>query len=570
MEARSSTSNMSNGEAYLTALHDRGIEYIFGNGGTDFAPIIEGYLRARDAGRATPEFVTIPHENVAMAMAQGYYRVSGKMAAVMVHVTVGTANALLGLMNACRDNVPILLAAGRTPATELGHAGSRNVPIHWAQEAADQGGSVREYVKWDYELRAGQPVYSVVERALDIALSEPRGPVYLTLPREILGDNATAPIEQPRPRAAGVLPPVPSKTVIDQAADMIAAADFPMIIAGEGGRTPKVFDLLAAFANRFAIPVVQARQSNLHSSSPMNLGAPTRNLLEMADLLIAIDAPVPYIPRLLQPRPGTKIIHIAHDPTFSDYSYRGFPMDLAVAGDAVAALEMLSVMLEARQPSGAVETRRARILAARHEVDERRRATIEKLSKAAPIQQPWVAHCVNAVKASNAIVINELGVPFDYLQFDEQGCYFSGDAAGGLGSALGFALGAKLAAPERQVITITGDGSYMFGNPVSAHFVGQARKLPTLTIICNNSMWNAVRGATLAMYPDGLASRANALPLVDLVPSPKFEKIIEAVDGYGENVTDPSALMDAIQRGLDAVAGGRPAVLNVVTGSGRL
>src|SRR5262249_14346096 len=139
-----------------------------------------------------PRCIVVPHENVAMAMAHGYYRASGKPAAVMVHVTVGTANAVCGLMNASRDNVPILLAAGRTPLTETENAASRNRSIHWGQEAFDQGGMVREFVKWDYELRSGQPVDAVVDRALDIAMTEPRGPVYLTLPREVLAGPVTA------------------------------------------------------------------------------------------------------------------------------------------------------------------------------------------------------------------------------------------------------------------------------------------------------------------------------------------------------------------------------------------
>ena len=105
----------------------------------------------------------------------------------MVHVTVGTANAICSLMNAARDNAPVILCAGRTPLTETGHVASRNRSIHWGQEMFDQGGLAREFVKWDYELRGGQPVDSVVDRALDIAMSEPRGPVYLTLPREVLG-----------------------------------------------------------------------------------------------------------------------------------------------------------------------------------------------------------------------------------------------------------------------------------------------------------------------------------------------------------------------------------------------
>ncbi len=102
--------------------------------------------------------ILVPHENVAVSMAHGYYRVSGKPAAVMVHVTVGTANAICSLMNAARDNAPVILCAGRTPLTETGHVASRNRSIHWGQEMFDQGGLAREFVKWDYELRGGQPV----------------------------------------------------------------------------------------------------------------------------------------------------------------------------------------------------------------------------------------------------------------------------------------------------------------------------------------------------------------------------------------------------------------------------
>ena len=185
------TSKEMTAEAYLARLGERGIDYVFANAGTDFAPIVEAISRNSRQRRSIPRFITVPHENVAMAMAHGYYRTCGKPAAVMVHVTVGTANAICGLMNAARDNVPMLLAAGRTPITETGHIASRNRSIHWGQESFDQGGMVREFVKWDYELRAGQPVDAVVDRALDIAMSEPRGPVYLTLPREVLANPAT-------------------------------------------------------------------------------------------------------------------------------------------------------------------------------------------------------------------------------------------------------------------------------------------------------------------------------------------------------------------------------------------
>src|SRR6185437_6330706 len=116
----SKTQNGMAAEAYLARLGERGIEFVFANAGTDFAPIVEGL--SRNSQRAQfPRFITVPHENVAMAMAHGYYRTAGKPAAVMVHVTVGTGNTINGLMNAARDNIPMLLAAGRTPLTETGH-----------------------------------------------------------------------------------------------------------------------------------------------------------------------------------------------------------------------------------------------------------------------------------------------------------------------------------------------------------------------------------------------------------------------------------------------------------------
>ena len=168
MDGASTT--ISAAEGLLRALKRRGVDYVLANAGTDFAPIIEGLVRAAGRKDAIPRFITVPHENLAVAMAHGYYQVAGKPAGVMVHVTVGTGNTICALMNAARDNVPLLLMAGRTPLTQDGHIASRSAPIHWGQENFDQGGITREYTKWDFELRAGQPVDEIVGRALDIAL----------------------------------------------------------------------------------------------------------------------------------------------------------------------------------------------------------------------------------------------------------------------------------------------------------------------------------------------------------------------------------------------------------------
>ncbi|MGE0747246.1 MAG: thiamine pyrophosphate-requiring protein [Rhodospirillales bacterium] len=551
-------------EAYLTALRDNGIKYVFANAGTDFAPIIEALVRAGEGNSAIPTFMTVPHENVAMAMAQGYYKVCGELAGVMVHVTVGTANAVCGLINAARDNVPVLLAAGRTPLTEDGDAGSRNLNIHWGQEAFDQGAMVREYVKWDYELRGTQSVDQVVERAVDIAMSEPRGPVYLTLPREVLGGQASNGVKR-RPRGAP-LPPAPSAAAIERVADAIARAENPLIIAGRNFHTPESFGGLAALAGDYALPVAQTSAGHIPSSHPMSLGAVSKAALEAADLVLVFDSSVPWIPKAMQPAATATVIHIGSDPIYQRLPYRGFRSDLTVVGDSALAFGMIHEALrgKAKSMQAGIDARRKRMAATLEQAAQQRQKLLADAKGLAPIHPAWLAHCLNEVKDDDAILINELGVPQDHLKLEQPGCFLPGGGAGGLGRGLGEALGAKLAAPKRQVISAVGDGSYMFCVPTAAHFVAQAEKLATLTIVSNNLQWFAVRGATLGMYPNGRAAKANALPLVELTPSPDFAKTIEACSGYGETVNDPSKLHGALEKALDKVDGGQHSLLNVI------
>jgi acetolactate synthase-1/2/3 large subunit len=555
-------------ESFLARLADRGIEYVFANAGTDFASIIEALSRNPGSNRKYPRFMTVPHENVAVSMAHGYYRISGKPAVVMVHVTVGTANAVCALMNAARDNAPVILCAGRTPLTETGHAASRNRSIHWGQEMFDQGSLVREFVKWDYELRAGQPAESLVDRALDIAMSEPRGPVYLTLPRELLADPAVSP-RRDTVRPLGASAPVPSLAAIEQAAAILAAAEFPLILTASAGRTAEAMTELAALAQDFALPVVQseARDISLPTDHPMCLGFDPGPLLGKADAIAVFDSAVPWIPRSHPLKRDAKIICFGPDPLFSRYPFREFEADLLVTGESGATFAMLREALgEAmRGRSAAIETRRKLLAEMRSAMHEKRRATVEKVKSEAPIHPLYLAHCLNELKAKDAIIVNELGIPVGGLDLTEPQSFIGNSLAGGLGSGLGCALGAKLAAPQREVISAVGDGSYYFGNPLAYHFVGRAEKLPTLTLIANNHAWHAVRQATHEVYPDGYAARANTMPLVELNPSPDFEMVAESCGGRGEKVTAPDQLMPALRRAFDAVRSGTPALLNIET-----
>ena len=551
----------------LLARLGRHVDYIFANTGTDFPPIIEALARAEASGATLPTAIAVPHENVAVGMAYGHTMVSGRPQAVMVHVNVGTANAVCGLINASRARVPMLLAAGRSPYHETGAHGARNRTIQWAQEMFDQAGLVREAVKWDYELSRGEHVEAVIDRAIAVALSEPMGPVYLTMPREVLaepGDAAAAP-----PAAAPAMPPGPNPQAIDEAAAILADAQRPLIVTGNAGRSAAGFDALARLAGRHAIPVVSffARSLCIASDHPMNLGYEPGPMLAEADAVLAVECDVPWIPSLQGPPAGCRVIHLGVDPLFSRYPVRSFPCNLAIDAAPELALPALDAALsgQAVDPD-TIAARRAALAARAAELRAGwQRAATESRGER-PISVAWLSHCIGRVVDENTIVLNELGLSPAHLTLQRPGSYFGLSPAGGLGWGLGAALGAKLAAPDKLVIASMGDGAYMFGNPTPAHYVSRAHDLPVLYIVSNNAGWGAVRAATRAMYPDGAAQQRNAMPLTALDPMPDFETVVAASGGYGERVEDPAALPDALDRAVRAVREeGRQALLNVIT-----
>lgn len=556
-------------EAYLALLAERGVEYLFGNAGTDFPPIIEALAKAEASGGKAPRPILAVHENLAISMAHGYAMVSGKTPAVMVHVNVGTANTICGVANAARENVPILVTAGRTPLTEEGLPGARDAYIHWGQEMYDQAGMLRELVKWDYELRNGAQVETVVDRALSIAASEPAGPVYLTLPREVLaqGINAAAEFtyEQPGRRVAAA-PPRANASALAEAAQILAKADNPLIVTTNAGRHRDVMATLGAFASRFAIPVVQftPRYLSLASSHEMQLGFDPASRIAAADAVLVLESDVPWIPNRVSPPPDAKVIHIGLDPLFQNTPIRGFLCDLAIQSLVAPALHELSAVLEPLVDETRIEVRRKRIAGERAAMQEGLRRQREELCHTRPLHPAWISHCIGEAKGADAIVVSEYPLMLAHCDFERPGSFFASSSASGLGWGFGAALGAKLAAPDRLVIAALGDGAFLFSNPVAAHYAAAAHDLPVLIVIFNNSMWNAVRRSTLTMYPSGATAKSNKAPLMHLDALPPFERICEASGGYGERVENPDELPKALARAIKAVKEGRHALLNVI------
>jgi acetolactate synthase-1/2/3 large subunit len=558
----------STADAYLELLAARGVEYFIANAGTDFAPIIEAFAKRAAQGQPVPRPLTVPHEVTAVAMAHGFAMVTGRPQVVMVHVIVGAANAIGGIMNAARSNVPILFSAGRNPITEEGFAGSRDRPIHWAQESFDQGGLAREFVKWDYELRNFSQLETIVDRALAIATAEPAGPVYLTLPREVLGERQETFDYAPLSRAPRPAETVAARAAVAKAAQILVGATHPIIITKAVGRDPVAIPALVALAEALGAPVVEQFHTylNFPQDHPLHGGFDASPYFGEADAIVVVESDVPWFPSGSHPKPETKIIHVAHDPLFSRYPVRGFDSDVALAGQPRLTLHALADAVRSMIEPKVVEARRRRTEEANCRLREEWKRRGLAASKARPMEMTWVSKCVGDVVDDETIVINEYDLDATQTRFTVPGSYFASSPAGGLGWALGAALGAKLAARDKTVIACVGDGSYMFGAPTASHWVSRKHDLPTLTVIFNNSTWNAVKRAVHSFAKDGWAARSETpMPLTDLSPAPDYEMVCRASGGWAEKVDDPAALPDMLQRALKVVREEkRQALLNVI------
>src|SRR5262245_9458873 len=499
-------------------------------------------------------------------MAHGAYLMTGTPQALMVHVNVGTANTINLLANAARDRVPLVLMAGRSPIMEAGTFGARSRPIHWAQEMFDQAGMVRELVKWDYELRNPSQAGAVVARAVEAAMASPRGPVYLTLPREPLsataGDGATA---QPRSIASA---PYPDPAPVARLAEWLIEAERPLLIASSVGRTVEDAQALARLAEAFALPVIAhtPRYACLPTDHALHHGFDPHPLLEDADLIVVVEADVPWMPSVKGPSPAARIAHIGEDPAFLRYPMRSFHSHLSIGANAGATLRALETAL-----AGMAERHRARLDSRRAWARERAAALRAKAQRrlqadAPPISPEYLSHCLGEVAGPHGIVFNEYQLRLDHCARPRPGTYFALSPAGGLGWSVGAALGAKLVAPDRFIVAAIGDGGMIFANPTACHWVAQAHELPVLMVVFNNTRYAAVRNATMAMFASGAAGQDNGLGLADLSPSPPFERYAEAHGAFGARVESPAELPRVLAAAREAVVReGRHALVNVVT-----
>jgi acetolactate synthase-1/2/3 large subunit len=555
----------------LEGLNEIGVDYLFCNFGTDHAPIIDEMAHRRKRGEPMPNVVRCPHENTAAHMAAGYALITGRGQGVLVHVDVGTANTANGMHNLFRSRLPVLLMAGKAPYTvndEL--VGSRDTYVHFVQEPFDQASLVRPYLKWEWTLPSGVVVKEALRRAHSIMQSEPRGPVYLMMQRETLTQHWRAdeirryPAEQFAATSGGAADP----KLVSALVDRLLSAERPILITGYAGRhvhCARAIDALAQFAG---IAVYEANMTNnISHTSPCFVGFSADKAIPQADVGLLIDVDVPWFPSDVQASERTFWAHIDIDILKPGSPMWTFPGNVRMQGDSGRILDQVLDELKGRATPKFKNAAAARLKQIKALRDERLAHAAKLASdKGRPgaVNPHYLMAELGKLLDDQDMIFNEgvtnaapvmMQIPRPLPNTTVRA------GGGGLGWSGGTALGAKLAAPDRMMVQICGDGSFYFNNPSSVFAVAHHYKIPFLSIVLDNSGWNAVKQSTLRVYPEGEAKAANAFE-AELAPGVHFAKVAEGFGAYAEELTDPAEAPAALARCVKAVRGGRAALLH--------
>ncbi|MCC4298827.1 thiamine pyrophosphate-requiring protein [Aurantimonas coralicida] len=560
--------------AFLEALMEAGVTHLFVNFGSDHPGLIEAIAEARAKGRPVPRVITCPNEMAGMSAAQGFAQVSGQAQAVIVHVECGTQALAGAVHNAARGRVPMLIFAGASPFTQEGEMrGSRNEFIQWIQDIHDQRGIVRGYMKYDNEVRTGRNVKQLVHRAMQFAGSEPRGPVYLMGAREVMEEELAEPVTIDPGQWGALAPAALPEAAVETILDAVANAERPLVVTSYVGRNREAVPELVRFCERLGIGVLESvpNAMNFPHDHPLYRGnqwnEPRQNAaLAEADCVIVIDSDVPWIPTISKPAADATIIHLDVDPLKEAMPLWYIGARHAFRTDAATALAQLNAGLDARQPTSEIVDRRSRHHAA---ASAARRESLVALEAGAPdaITPEFATACVRRHIDADTIVLNEgitnYPVIFNHMRMTAPGSIFT-SGGGSLGWNGGAAIGAKLAAPEKTIVAMTGDGSYMFSVPSSVHWMAAKYGTPFVQIVYNNRGWKAPRFSAMGVHPDGYASRADDLD-IGFDPPPRYADIAAAAGGaHARRVERPDEMEAAVAEAFDMVRNqGRSAVLDV-------
>ena len=351
-----------------------GVDHLFFVSGSEIAFYQESAAKAREREWPAPRLITMTHEGAALNAAIGSSMVSGQPAATAVHVDVGTLNYGAGIHTAWRGGYPVLMMAGAGPRAYPGTmTGGRDGGIQWVQEPRDQGEIVRQYTKHDHRLEHQDNPGLLVSRLLQVAMSDPRGPVYLTVPREVAMQSMPGSTSFPTRDQLGVARPSwPDPKDAKTAAEWLIKANNPCIYVAKSGRHPESVDALVRLAELLALPVMETQtdKMNFPTTHPLYGTGPSA---KDADALLVIESPAAFVPGRGAPSADAKIIWVDVDAVQSRYKTMEHRADMwlpvSVAGAAQAIYDAATGLLT-KSDMSRIADRRSRLESLKQEKEQ--------------------------------------------------------------------------------------------------------------------------------------------------------------------------------------------------------
>jgi len=425
----------------------------------------------------------------------------------------------------------------------------------------DQRGIVRGYMKYDNELRTGRNMKQMIHRAMQIATSDPKGPVYLVGAREVFEEEVPQISVDPA-RFQRIAPLALPEDGLTELVASLLVAKRPLVVTSYLGRNPDAVAELVRLCDRLGVGVLESvpNYMNFPSDHPSYTGQQGNEKMQNpslaeADFVLVLDSDVPWVPALNRPSETAKICHIDVDPIKERTPLWYISAAQVFRADCATALRQIHARLDAAQiDSGAVTERRAHYAATHLKMVD----TLAQRELPDPnvITAEYVTACVRRQIGRDAIVVNE-GITNYSVITNHTACTLPGtrftSGASSLGWNGGAALAMKLAAPEKTVVCLTGDGSYMFSVPATVHWMARKYQTPFLTVVYNNRGWRAPKFSMLAVHPDGYAAKADDIN-VAFDPPPDYAGIAAAAGGaYARKVQRVEEVESAIAEGLRVV-----------------
>lgn len=548
-----------------------GIDHLFFVSGAELNFYQEAIAKATVRGTPAPKLVSLTHEHVALNAALGDAMYRNQPSATAVHVDAGTLHQGAAIHTAWRGNYPVLMTGGTGPRAVPGSMpGARSIFIQSVQEPRDQGEIVRQFTKIDHRMEHQDNPGLMISRMLQLCMSVPKGPAYLSIPRETAMLPAHNVKSFPTLDYLGVsAPSAPRDEDAVQIAQWLLDADNPVLLLERSGRDQRAVSALLGLVELLSVPVRENNATDRMNFPGTHWAYGTGGDVTECDVVIHLDVVSPYVAGLDSPSDDAKVVWIGPDPVLSRYKTFEHRVDMWIPCEAYESIKAIHEAAESMLTAARLEriaSRRERLRAAKQAILARNEDAASKDVKAGLLNGRTASYYLGQALSEDAIILNDglsnANFVQDYAPRTQPATYFgSGSTSGGWGS--GAALGIKMCAGDRDVVLASGDGFFMFGDPFAALLGASHHNAPYLSVVFVNGSYSTGTTSLKRSYPNGYAVSSGYDQGGRFDPTPNFAKLAEAANCVGVEVSELSEMSAGLSRALAATRDGSPAVLAV-------